>query len=186
MVALATERRSGHGSPTDEYYIASCQQTWQVTLSSAMSLRVLLIWARLVSPRSEVERHMLILHPLVVRYSIHYLVHFLLRPSLSQRLRTLSLYVCVPIAFVTSPRPIIYSLSFQLSTFKELIPLIFFFFCVVPKMPPKHYDENSDSVPPHDKAEALAMEYEDAHHERLGTKKHNDTPSHQGKPKSVR
>ncbi|CAJ1987581.1 conserved [Leishmania donovani] len=53
-------------------------------------------------------------------------------------------------------------------------------------MPPKHYDEKSDIVPPHDRAEALAMEYEDSHHERPGTKKHNETPSHQGKPKSVR
>lgn len=53
-------------------------------------------------------------------------------------------------------------------------------------MPPKQYDDNSDSVPPHDRAEALAMEYETSHHERPGTKKHNETPSHQGKPKSVR
>lgn len=53
-------------------------------------------------------------------------------------------------------------------------------------MPSKNYDEQSDSVPPHDRAEALAMEYENSHHERPGTKKHNETPSHQGKPKSVR
>lgn len=53
-------------------------------------------------------------------------------------------------------------------------------------MPPKHHDEDSDNVPPRDTAEARAMEYEDAHHERAGAKKQNETPSHQSKPKSVR
>ncbi|CAJ1020362.1 hypothetical protein, conserved [Leishmania lindenbergi] len=53
-------------------------------------------------------------------------------------------------------------------------------------MPPKHHNEDSDAVSPRDKAEQLAMEYEDAHHERPGTKKQNETPSHQSKPKSVR
>ncbi|CBH14191.1 hypothetical protein, conserved [Trypanosoma brucei gambiense DAL972] len=48
-------------------------------------------------------------------------------------------------------------------------------------MPPKG---NEDYVPPKDKAEALAEEYESAHHDRAGSNK--SAPSHQSKPKSVR
>lgn len=51
-------------------------------------------------------------------------------------------------------------------------------------MPPKHVDD--DHVPPKDKADRLAQDYENDHHERAGAKKSNETPSHQGKPKSVR
>ncbi|CAG9571621.1 conserved hypothetical protein [Leishmania major strain Friedlin] len=106
---------------------------------------------------------------------------------ISHCFHTLSLYVCVPTPLVTSPRPIIYSHSFSLSS--SLLSNNFahsFVLCTIRKMPSKNYDEQSDSVPPHDRAEALAMEYENSHHERPGTKKHNETPSHQGKPKSVR
>jgi hypothetical protein len=49
-----------------------------------------------------------------------------------------------------------------------------------------HHDDDNDNVPPRDEAERRAAEYEDAHHERSGAKKSNETPSHQGKPKSVR
>ncbi|CAM66871.1 conserved hypothetical protein [Leishmania infantum JPCM5] len=107
--------------------------------------------------------------------------------SIFYRFYTLYLYVCVPTPLATSPRPIISSHSFFLSSFLLSNNLSHsFVLCDIPKMPPKHYDEKSDIVPPHDRAEALAMEYEDSHHERPGTKKHNETPSHQGKPKSVR
>eukprot|EP00331_Platyophrya_macrostoma_P025589 CAMPEP_0176437448 /NCGR_PEP_ID=MMETSP0127-20121128/18631_1 /TAXON_ID=938130 /ORGANISM="Platyophrya macrostoma, Strain WH" /LENGTH=48 /DNA_ID= /DNA_START= /DNA_END= /DNA_ORIENTATION= len=44
--------------------------------------------------------------------------------------------------------------------------------------------KNEDYVPPKDKAEALAEEYENAHHERAGHGK--EAPSHQSKPHSVR
>ncbi|EAN82359.1 hypothetical protein TcYC6_0028760 [Trypanosoma cruzi] len=48
-------------------------------------------------------------------------------------------------------------------------------------MPPK---ENEDYVPPKDKADVLAEEYENAHHDRSGSDK--NAPSHSLKPKSVR
>lgn len=63
-------------------------------------------------------------------------------------------------------------------------------------MPPKHensehqkdgaHPEHKERVPPKDKADRRAEEYENEQHERAGTKNRNETPSHQGKPKSVR
>lgn len=52
---------------------------------------------------------------------------------------------------------------------------------------PHHAPEGDDDyVPPRDRADELAREYEEGHHERAGAKARNETPSHQGKPKSVR
>lgn len=53
------------------------------------------------------------------------------------------------------------------------------------KHPTDHHVDD-DYVPPRDKAEMIEREYEERHHERAGTKKEKETPSHDIKPKSVR
>lgn len=55
-----------------------------------------------------------------------------------------------------------------------------------PDQKPNEYDEEEERVVPKDKADRLAEEYENEHHTRAGTKKSNETPSSQSKPKSVR
>ncbi|KAG5504676.1 hypothetical protein JIQ42_06518 [Leishmania sp. Namibia] len=108
------------------------------------------------------------------------------RPALTRSLNLCTYPLDLPRFLVRSSRSIRSLSFFHLSTFTAIISSLSLLFSTVLKMPPKHNENEDDYVPPCDKAEKLAMEYENAHHERPGMKKHNETPSHQCKPKSVR